>query len=111
MKIAIAAALLLTALPACALAQVPAGPLIRPADANRDGVVSEEERLDYLAKKAASARDQPGLPVATPKPTGESTTIMGRPGGQTYRTGVAGDHPEGASDFEKATEDRIRKDG
>jgi len=111
MKIVVAAALLLTALPASALAQVPAKPLIQPADANKDGVVSEEERLDYLARKAAGTRDQPGLPVSAPKPGGESTIIMGQPGGQPdYRTGIAGDHPAGASEFEKATEDGIRRD-
>lgn len=113
MKTAIAAALLLIALPAAALAQTPAPakPLIKPADANKDGVVSEEERLDYLAKKSAGAQDQPGLPVAAPKPGGNSTVIMGQPGGQPdYRSGIAGVAPTAASEFEKATEDRIRRD-
>lgn len=114
MKTAIAAALLIAALPVCAFAQapaVPAKPLIQPADANKDGKVTEDERLDYLARKSAGAQDQPGLPVSAPKPGGNSTVIMGKPGGQTpYQTGIAGEHPEGASDFEKATEDRIRQD-
>lgn len=108
MKIAIAAALLLTALPVCAVAQT--APLLRPADTNRDGVVSEDEQLDYLARKSVGIQDQPGLPVSAPKAGGMTTIIMGKPGGQAPGSTTAGEPPAAASEFEKATEDRLRQD-
>ena len=111
MRVALIAAAALLTVPACALAQ--AKPLLaNPADANKDGVVTDEEKADYLAKKAAGAQDQPPtIGVGAPKPGGASTIIMGKPGGSPdYETGAAGEPPAAASDFEKVTEDRIRRD-
>jgi hypothetical protein len=116
MRAALAVALLLTAVPAgAALAQTqpPAPPpllLANPADANKDGVVTDDERADYLARKAAGAMDQPGLPVSAPKAGGASTIIMGKSGGGEPSTGAAGEPPAAASEFEKTVEAGIRKD-
>lgn len=108
--VALAAALTLL-VPAAALAQTPPR-LFNPADANRDGVVSEDERADYLARKAAGVQDQPpAIGVGAPRPSGNDTIIMGRSSSDPSRNdGPAGDPPAAASDFEKATEAGIRKD-
>ncbi len=111
MKAAVILSAIVLAAPALALAETPPLRLLNPADANRDGVVSEDERVDYLAKKAAGARDEPGLPVAAPKAGGNDTLILGRPGAQPGDdTGAAGEPPAAASDFEKSVEAKIRKD-
>ncbi|MBP7703941.1 MAG: hypothetical protein KA105_01495 [Caulobacter sp.] len=114
MKAAVLAAFALLAAPACALAQAKPLLLANPADANRDGVVTDEEKADYLARKSAGAADAPPtFGVGAPKPGGNSTIIMGQQGGQPsgeYQTGIAGEAPSAASDFEKSTEDRIRRD-
>jgi hypothetical protein len=111
MRVAIILSALLVALPAQALGQGQPLRLLKPADADRDGVVTDDERADYLAKKAAAARDEPGLPVSAPRAGGNDTIIMGRPGAQPGDdTGAGGDPPAAASDFEKAVETRIRKD-
>lgn len=109
MKAAIAAVALLASLPTLAMAQsTPV--LLNPADANRDGTVSAEEKADYLARDAAQVQNTPGLAVSTPKPGAPSIfkpVELPEPG---TNTGAAGAPPSQASDFEKATEARIRKD-
>ena len=111
MRVAFVLSALLVALPVQALGQGQPLRLFNPADADRDGVVTDDERADYLAKKAAEARDEPGLPVAAPRAGGKDTIIMGRPGAQPGDdTGAAGKPPAAASDFETSTETRIRKD-
>lgn len=111
MRVALVLSALLVALPVQALGQGQPLRLFNPADADRDGVVSDDERADYLAKKAAQARDEPVLPVAAPRAGGNDTIIMGRPGAQPGDdTGVAGEPPAAASAFETSTETRIRKD-
>lgn len=114
MRVAFLAAVALAVLPGAALAQAKPLLLANPADADKDGVVTEDEKADYLAKKASGARDAPpSIGVGAPRPGGNATVIMGKPGGQPsgeYDTGGAGDHSAGASDFEKATEDAIRRD-
>ena len=111
MKAAIVLTALLLTAPAAALAQGQTLRLISPADADRDGVVTDDERADYLAKKAAGAGDQPGLPVSAPKAGGNDTIIMGRPGAQPGdNTGPAGEPPAAASAFETSVEAGIRKD-
>lgn len=110
MKFAVVA-VLLTLIPAAALAQSPPR-LINPADANKDGVVTKDEKADYLARKASGVQDQPPtIGVAPPKAGGNETIIMGKPGGQpSDNTGPAGEPPAAASEFEKTTEAGIRKD-
>lgn len=110
MRAAIVLSALLFALPAVALAQGQPLRLLNPADADRDGVVTDDERADYLAKKAAGAQDEPGLPVAAPKAGGNDTIIMGKPGAQPGdNTGPAGEPPAAASAFETSVEAGIRK--
>lgn len=110
MKTVLAAAALLTALPTLAAAQTL--PLLtNPADANKDGVVSAEEKADYLAKKAGDVRNTDPLPVAVPKASGN--TVVFKPTelqDPERNTTAAGDPPAAASDFEKQLETRIRKD-
>ena len=111
MKAAVVLSALVLAAPSLALAQTQPLRLLNPADADRDGVVTDDERADYLAKKAAGAQDEPGLPVSAPKAGGNDTIIMGKPGAQPGdQTGAAGEPPAAASDFEKSVETRIRKD-
>jgi hypothetical protein len=111
MRVAFVLSALLVALPVQALGQGQPLRLFNAADADSDGVVTDDERADYLAKKAAAARDEPGLPVAAPRAGGNDIIIMGRPGAQPGDdTGAAGEPPAAASDFEKSTETRIRKD-
>lgn len=110
MRVAIVLSALLIA-PSVAVVQGQPLRLISPADADRDGVVTDDERADYLAMKAAGARDEPGLPVAAPRSGGADTVILGRPGALPRDdTGAAGEPPAAASDFEKSIESRIRKD-
>lgn len=112
MKSAAAAVLFALLAPAVAMAQA-APPMLRnPADADRDGVVTDDEKADYLARKAAGVRDQPPtLGVAPPKAGGNDTIIMGKPGAQPGDDpGAAGEPPAAASDFEKSVEAGIRKD-
>jgi hypothetical protein len=73
MRVALVLSALLVALPVQALGQGQPLRLFNPADADRDGVVTDDERADYLAKKAAGARDEPGLPVAAPRSGGADT--------------------------------------
>lgn len=111
MRAAIVLTALLFGLPAVALAQGQPLRLLNPADADRDGVVTDDERADYLAKKAAGAQDEPGLPVSAPKAGGNDTIIMGKPGAQPGdNTGPAGEPPAAASAFETSVEAGIRKD-
>lgn len=111
MRAAIVLSALLFALPAATLAQGQPLRLLNPADADRDGVVTDDERADYLAKKAAGAQDEPGLPVSAPKAGGNDTIIMGKPGAQPGdNTGPAGEPPAAASAFETSVEAGIRKD-
>lgn len=111
MKTAAFAAALMLLVPAAALAQTPPR-LLNPADANKDGVVTEDEKADYLAKKAAGVQDQPPtIGVGAPKPSGNDTIILGKSGSDPSRSdGPAGDPPAAASEFEKTTEAGIRKD-
>ena len=82
MRVAFVLSALLVALPVQALGQGQPLRLFNAADADSDGVVTDDERADYLAKKAAAARDEPGLPVAAPRAGGNDIIIMGRPGAQ-----------------------------
>lgn len=110
MRAAIVLSALLFALPAAAVAQGQLR-LLNPADADRDGVVTDDERADYLARKAAGAQDEPGLPVSAPRAGGNDTIILGRPGAQPGdNTGPAGEPPAAASAFETSVEAGIRKD-
>ncbi len=107
MKLAIAAALLFAA-PTLALAQAAPLKLTNPADANRDGVVTDDERADYLAKGGADAQ---ALPVAAPKSSGQPQVFKPTelpPADQN--TTAAGAPPAHASEFEKTLETRIRQD-
>ncbi len=111
MRAAIVLTALLFGLPAQALAQGQPLRLLNPADADRDGVVTDDERADYLARKAAGAQDEPGLPVSAPKASGNDTIILGKPGAQPGdEDSAAGEPPAAASDFEKSVEAGIRKD-
>jgi hypothetical protein len=111
MKAALVLSALVLAAPSFALAQGQPLRLLNPADADRDGVVTDDERADYLAKKAAGMQDQPGLPVSVPKASGNDTIVLGKPGAQPGDdSGAAGEPPAAASDFEKSVETRIRKD-
>lgn len=111
MKAAFALSVLLLSAPAVALAQDQPLRLLNPADSDRDGVVTDDERADYLAKKAAGAQDEPGLPVAAPKASGNATVIMGATGlPPRDDPGAAGEPPAAASDFEKSVEAGIRRD-
>lgn len=105
MKFAVFAACLLAA-PALALAQT--APLKLPADANGDGVVTEEERADHLARRGAGTQE---LPVASPKPGGQTVVFKPTelPADDRGAT-AAGEPPAQASEFEKTLETRIRKD-
>ena len=47
--------------------------LFRPADANKDGVVTDDEQSDYLAHKAR--QDPVDFGVAAPKPSGDAVTF------------------------------------
>lgn len=110
MRPIVIAAVLLALGPSAALAQS-APRLFNPADADRDGVVTEEERADFLARKASGVQDQPPtLGVGAPKPGGNDTIILGKSGADPDRNdGPAGGPPAAASDFEKTTEAGIRK--
>ncbi len=111
MRSAFVLSALVLAAPSFALAQGQPLRLLNPADTNRDGVVSDDERADDLARKAAGVQDRPGLPVSSPRAGGNDTIIMGRPGAQPGDdTGAAGEPPAAASDFERSVETRIRKD-
>ncbi len=111
MKTAVAAVLFAVLAPGVALAQTAPLLFANPADADRDGVVTEDERADYLAKKAAGVRDQPpSIGVAAPKAGGNDTIIMGKPGSQPGDSTSAGEPPATASEFEKSVEAGIRKE-
>ncbi|MES2342539.1 MAG: hypothetical protein V4597_12730 [Pseudomonadota bacterium] len=47
--------------------------LFKPADANKDGVVTDDEQADYLAQKAKT--DPASFGVAAPKPSGDAVTF------------------------------------
>ncbi len=80
--------------------------MFRPADANKDGVVTQDEQADYLAKKAKS--DPADYGVAAPKPSGDSVTF-----GQTPPDLMAGPSLETravqASEFEQSQDAIARK--
>lgn len=111
MKTAAFAAVLTLLAPIAAPAQTPPR-LLNPADTDRNGVVTEDEKADYLARKAAGVQDQPpAIGVDAPRPSGADTIIMGKSGSDPSRNdGPAGDPPAAASEFEKTTEAGIRKD-
>lgn len=111
MRTVFAVAALLAALPTLALAQGKPLLLANPADANRDGVVTEAEKADYLAKKAGDPHNAAALPVSAPKPVGNSVVFKPTELQDPERnTTAAGEPPAAASDFEKQLETRIRKD-
>lgn len=80
--------------------------LFKPADANRDGVVTDDEQADYLAEKAKT--DPASFGVATPKPSGEAVTL-----GQSPSDMMAGPSLDTravkASEFEQAQDAIARK--
>ena len=92
----ITAAALLVAGPAFAQVQ-PAKPLFpNPADANKDGVVTDEERLDYQAAQH-DKRPVREIGVAPPKATGTGVTFkVAEPETELDKRVVP------ASDFEEA---------
>ena len=99
---------LLTAVAVALAGPVAAQPLklFKPADANRDGVVSDDEQADHLARKARS--DPADFGVAAPKPSGNSVTF-----GQTPPDLMAGPSLETraveASEFEQSQDAIARK--
>ncbi|MES2724875.1 MAG: hypothetical protein V4656_17120 [Pseudomonadota bacterium] len=80
--------------------------LFKPADANKDGVVSENEHADYLAHKAKRAPVDYG--VAAPKRSGDTVTF-----GQAAPNTTAGPSLETravqASEFEQSQDAIARK--
>lgn len=80
--------------------------LFKPADANKDGVVSEEEQADHLAQKAKQAPVD--YDVAAPKPSGDAVTF-----GQAAPNTTAGPSLETravkASEFEQSQDAIARK--
>jgi hypothetical protein len=80
--------------------------LFKPADANKDGVVSEDEQADDLAQKAKS--DPAEFGVAAPKPSGGSVTF-----GQAPTDMMAGPSLDSravkASEFEESQDAIARK--
>ena len=99
----ITAAALLAAGPALAQVQ-PAKPLFpNPADANKDGVVTDEERLDYQAAQH-DKRPVREIGVAPPKSGGSGVTFkVTEPESELDKRVVP------ASDFEKAQNAEFEK--
>ncbi len=99
MRIAIlAAAAVLAAMPAAAQGLK----LTKPADANKDGVVTDQEQADYYAKQADKPVREIG--VATPKSSGDAVTVkLTEPENELDKRAVP------ASDFEKAQDAQARK--
>jgi hypothetical protein len=97
----ITAAALLVAGPALAQTAKPLFP--SPADANKDGVVTDEERLDYQAAQH-DKRPARAIGVAAPKSSGDGVTFkLTEPENELDKRAVP------ASDFEKAQNDQAEK--
>ena len=99
MRIAVLAAV-------AALAAMPAAAqglkLSKPADTNKDGVVTDEEQAAYYAKQHDKPVQQIG--VAAPKATGDGVTFkLTEPENDLDKRAVP------ASDFEKAQDAQARK--
>lgn len=107
MRIILAAAVLVMA-PCLALGQ--SLPLRHPADVNRDGLVTEDEKADYAARKAS---DAPELPVAEPRPGGADRRAFP---GRAPRREIPGNVSDQispaphASEFQAAMDAKDRKD-
>ena len=99
MRIAIlAAAAALAAMPAAAQVLKPT----KPADANRDGVVTDKEQAEYYAKQHDKPVQEIG--VAAPKSAGDGVTFkLTEPENDLDKRAVP------ASDFEKAQDAQARK--
>lgn len=99
----ITAAALLVSGPALAQVQ-PAKPLFpNPADANKDGVVTDDERLDYQAARH-DKRPAREIGVAPPKATGDGVTFkVTEPENELDKRAVA------PSDFEEAQNAQFEK--
>ena len=94
----LAAAAVLAATPAAAQALK----LTKPADANKDGVVTDQEQADYYAKQANRPAKEIG--VAAPKSSGDQVTFkLTEPENELDKRAVP------ASDFEKAQDAQARK--
>jgi hypothetical protein len=99
MRIAVLAA-------AAALAAMPVAAqglkLTKPADTNKDGVVTDQEQADYYAKQADKPVREIG--VAAPKATGDTVSVkLTEPENDLDKRAVP------ASDFEKAQDAQARK--
>ncbi|NBB16882.1 hypothetical protein GVN21_16070 [Caulobacter sp. SLTY] len=99
MRIAIlAAAAVLAAMPAAAQSLK----LTKPADTNKDGVVTDQEQADYYAKQADKPVREIG--VAAPKASGDQISVkLTEPENELDKRAVP------ASDFEKAQDAQARK--
>lgn len=80
--------------------------LFKPADANKDGVVSENEQADYLARKAK--QDPADFSVAAPKPSGDSVTFGPGPSDPTAGPSLETRAVQ-ASEFEQSQDAIARK--
>lgn len=101
MRILLAAALLVTA--PC-LAQAQDLRLRYPADANRDGVITDDERADYAARTPVAALDIPATP---PRSTKRFLTIgKAKPTDQLAPV----DRPAQPSEFQRAMDLKDRRD-
>lgn len=97
----ITAAALLVATPAFAQQAKPLFP--NPADANKDGVVTDEERLDYQAAQM-DKRPVKDIGVAPPKSTGDGVTFkLTEPENELDKRAVK------ASSFEEAQNAQAQK--
>ncbi|HYE47845.1 MAG TPA: hypothetical protein VEA44_18905 [Caulobacter sp.] len=99
-------AAILAAAAAAVLAATPAAAqtlkLTKPADANKDGVVTDQEQADYYAKQASKPVKEIG--VAAPKPTGDGLNVkFTEPENELDKRAVP------ASDFEEAQNAQFEK--
>lgn len=98
------AALALAALPAAANAQLM---LIKPADLNKDGVVTEDEQHEYDGRQAIQYRDAPPLYSPTAPPSGGETSFTIGPG--QPEPGSLETRAVEASGFEQALDAKVRE--